>query len=138
MTLPSAMIGSPPGEAKTPGSVAVADPALVDRVGENARRAPIGRSGPRLANGDVHAGGLRVVHALEVHQETVIIDHGDSNVPSVLLAFGENAGSDLLCGHGIDRRAIFRALVLGRCADGKATSAAPARIVLIFHSSPVL
>ena len=36
MTLPSAMIGTPPGEANTPGKVPVADPAFVDDVGEGA------------------------------------------------------------------------------------------------------
>src|SRR3954463_12022103 len=45
--------------------------ALVDRIGESARRAPVGGGGPRLAYGDVGAGELRVFHLLVVHQGAV-------------------------------------------------------------------
>ena len=49
----------------------------------------------------------------------MIIDHGDSHVPAVLLAFGEHAGGDLLGARGIDVRAVVGTLVLGRCGGGK-------------------
>jgi hypothetical protein len=61
LTLPSTMIGTPPGEAKTPGRVAVAGaPLLITSM-----KTRVGRRKVAAAfDGDVHAGGLGVVHAL--------------------------------------------------------------------------
>jgi hypothetical protein len=49
----------------------------------------------------------------------VIIDHRDRHIPSVLLAFGDDAGGDLLRARGIDRYAVVGALVLSGCTGGK-------------------
>jgi hypothetical protein len=71
-----------------------------------------------LPDGDVHAGGLGVVHALEVDQEAVGIDHGHRDVPAVLLALGDDFRCDLLRSRGINGRSIFGTPVLGRCGGG--------------------
>ncbi len=49
----------------------------------------------------------------------MIIDHGDGHVPAVLLAFGEDAGGDLLGARGVDVGAVVGTLVLGRRGGGK-------------------
>jgi hypothetical protein len=54
-----------------------------------------------------------------MRQETVVIDHGDGDIPAVLLTFGDDAGRDLLRGRCVDRRAVVGASVLGRGAGGE-------------------
>jgi hypothetical protein len=49
----------------------------------------------------------------EVDQGSVGIDHSDRDVPAVLLAFGDDAGRDLLRARGVDCRTIVGAPVLG-------------------------
>jgi hypothetical protein len=50
----------------------------------------------------------------------VVIDHGNRDVPAVLLAFADDGGGDLLRRGGVDRRAVIRAPILadGKCRTG--------------------
>jgi hypothetical protein len=86
--------------------------ALVDRVHEHARRAPVGRRGAGLADRDVVARVLRVFHALEVDERAVRVDHGDGDVPAVLLAFGERGRRHLLGLPDVDRGAVAGPAIL--------------------------
>src|SRR6185503_17333031 len=91
---------------------------LVDHLHEDARRAAIGGGGPRLADRDVVARVLRVLHALEVHEKPVRIDDRDGDVPAVLGALGEDAGSNFLRRGSVDRRAILGTAILRQRKTG--------------------
>jgi hypothetical protein len=99
-------------------------PLLIASV--NARvGTPIGRRGACLADGDVHARVLRVLHTLEVHEESVGIHDRDGDVPAVLLAFREDSRGNLLRVRRGDVRAVAGPLVLrrgdrGECCQRKA------------------
>ena len=101
-TLPPTMIGNPPGEANTPGNDSVAGALLIASM-----KARVGRryiaAAFALPTVIPDAAGLRVVHALEIDEEAVLIHDRDRDIPLVLGAFGEHGGCDFLGAGGVDR-----------------------------------
>ncbi len=134
MTLPSTMIGTPPGRGEHAGQRRGRG-RLVDHLHEYACRAAIGGRGPRFADGDVHARVLRVLHALEVHEVAVRIDDRDGDVPAVLRALGEDSSSNLLRRGSDDRRAVLRTTILRQVSRGRESARPNANFLIIFLSS---
>ena len=131
-------MGSPPGDATTPGRVNDGRSAFRHRILPNAGRTPVGGRGLGLHDGDFQARDLRILDALEVNQEPSGIHDRDRTFQLLFVAFGDDACGDLFRLVDRDRSSHSPALCAEADTANRAKAAMPESCEIDFRADMFL